>query len=326
MTEPHGIRDEKEEALVAELPVDVTDPQVEPSTTTGDDGVEVAAPMPQRRPLADLWRRFARSKPAVVSLAWLGLVLLVALLAGVLQSSPPFSGGPDALKPPGTPGHWLGTNHLGQDTWSQLVHGARVSLLVGFSVAAAATVIGVLVGALAGFFPGWVDAVLMRFSEFFQTLPRLVLALIIVALFGSGLFGMIVVISILSWPQTARVVRGGVRQVRTAAYVDAARVAGMPSGLIIWREVLPNVLSQIVVIASLDVAMAILTEASLSFFGLGDPNFVSWGGMLFLAQAYLRTGWWLAVFPGLAIASVVLALNLVGDGLNDAMNPRLKER
>jgi peptide/nickel transport system permease protein len=299
----------------AELPVSVA--EVEP--------IDVATAQ-VRRPAADLWRRYARSKPAVVSLVWLVVVLVVAALAGVLQASAPFAGGADALKPPGSPGHLLGTNHLGQDTWSQLLHGSRVSLLVGFSVAAAATVIGVLVGALAGFFPGWIDATLMRLSEFFQTLPRLVLALIIVALFGSSLVGMIVVISILSWPQTARVVRGGVRTVRSAAFVDAARVAGMPSGVIIWREILPNVLSQIVVIASLDVAMAILTEASLSFFGLGDPNFVSWGGMLFQAQAYLRSAWWLALFPGMAIASVVLALNLMGDGLNDALNPRLKER
>ncbi len=308
---------EKVEALSAELPVTVVAPEPD---------LDVADAIGRRRPALELWRRFARSTPAVVSLAWLVIVVLVAVLAGVLQSSPPFSGGPNALKPPGTGGHLLGTNHLGQDTWSQLVHGSRVSLLVGFSVAAAATVIGVLVGALAGFFPGWIDSTLMRLSEFFQTLPRLVLALIIVALFGSSLVGMIVVVSILSWPQTARVVRGGVRTVRSAAFVDAARVAGMPSGVIIWREILPNVLSQIVVIASLDVAMAILTEASLSFFGLGDPNFVSWGGMLFQAQAYLRSAWWLAFFPGLAIASVVLALNLVGDGLNDALNPRLKER
>jgi len=308
---------DRDRALEAELPVTVAEPQ---------PGPESSGQMPRRRPVAELWRRFSRSKPAVASLVWLLVVVLVAAFAGVLQTSDPFSGGADALKPPGTAGHLLGSNHLGQDTWSQLVHGARVSLLVGFAVAAAATVIGVVVGAVAGFFPGWADSVLMRVSEFFQTLPRLVLALIIVALFGSSLVGMIVVVSILSWPQTARVVRGGVRTVRSAAFVDAARVAGMPSGVIIWREILPNVLSQIVVIASLDVAMAILTEASLSFFGLGDPNFVSWGGMLFLAQAYLRSAWWLAVFPGLAIASVVLALNLVGDGLNDAFNPRLKER
>ncbi|OYN98154.1 peptide ABC transporter permease [Enemella evansiae] len=280
----------------------------------------------RERPAGDLWRRFARSRPALISLVWLVLVLLVALFAGLIAPYPPFEGGPDARLPPGSGNHLLGTNHLGQDVFSQLVHGARVSLLVGFSVALAATVIGVLVGAVAGFFGGVVDSVLMRISEFFQTLPRLVLALVIVALFGSGLFGMIVVLSLLSWPQTARVVRSGVQSVRQSAYVDAARVAGMPAGTVILREVLPNVMSSVVVIASLDVAAAILTEASLSFFGLGDPNFVSWGGMLFQAQAYLRTAWWMAVFPGLAIALVVLALNLVGDGLNDALNPRLKER
>lgn len=291
-----------------------------------DTVLETADGLPTRRPFVEFWRRFIRSKPALISLAFLVAVILGAVFADFLQIQPPFSGGPNAQLPPGSAGHPLGTNHLGQDVWSQLVHGARVSLLVGFAVALVATVIGVLVGALAGFFGGWVDALLMRIAEFFQTLPRLVLALIIVALFGSSLFGMIVVISILSWPQTARVVRTGVRTVRTAAFVDAARVAGMPPVTMIVKEILPNVMASIVVIASLDVAAAILTEASLSFFGLGDPNFISWGGMLFQAQAYLRSAWWMAVFPGLAIAAVVLALNLMGDGLNDALNPRLKER
>lgn len=282
--------------------------------------------MLQERPLRDFWYRFFRSKPAVVALAYLALVLLVAVFAGVLSPGDPFRGGLDALNTPGSPGHLLGTNHLGQDVLAQLLYGARVSLLVGFSVASLSTLIGVIIGALAGFFGGWLDNLLMRISEFFQTMPRLVLALIIVALFGSSLQGMIFVVALLSWPQTARVVRTGVQTVRSSAFVDAAKVAGMPPGAMIIREILPNVLASIVVVASLEVAGAILAEASLSFFGLGDPNFVSWGGMLYQAQAYLRAGWWMALFPGLAIAAVVLAFNIVGDGLNDALNPRLKER
>ena len=289
--------------------------------STGPD-----AALAPEQPVREFWYRFTRSKPALVGLVFLVLVILSAIFAGFLAPYQPFSGGNDALKSPGFPGHLLGTNHLGQDVLSQLLHGSRVSLLVGFSVAFLSTLIGVVVGALAGFYGGWADSLLMRVAEFFQTMPRLVLALIIVALFGSSLASLIVVISILSWPQTARVVRTGVQTVRNAAFVDAARVAGMPAGAIIRREILPNVLASIVVTASLEVAGAILTEAALSFFGLGDPNFVSWGGMLFQAQAYLRGGWWMAVFPGSMIALVVLAFNVVGDGLNDALNPWLKER
>lgn len=285
-----------------------------------------AAAVPTERPVAEFWYRYSRSKPAVVSLFFLLVVGLIAILAGVLAPNDPFTGGHNALRPPGSEGYPLGSNHLGNDILSQLLYGARVSLLVGFSVATLSTLIGITIGAIAGFFGGWVDNILMRIAEFFQTLPRLVLALIIVALFGSSLQGMIIVIAILSWPQTARVVRTGVQSVRTSAFVDAARVAGMPPGAMIVREVLPNVLASIVVVASLEVAGAILAEASLSFFGLGDPNFVSWGGMLYQAQAYLSTAWWMAVFPGVAIALVVLAFNIMGDGLNDALNPRLKER
>ncbi|HEU4808600.1 MAG TPA: ABC transporter permease [Homoserinimonas sp.] len=282
--------------------------------------------LPTRNKLSEFWYGFSRSRIAVVALVFVVFVIIIGIFAPLLQTSEPFAGGSDSLVPPLSPGHFLGTDHLGRDVWSQLVNGSRVSLMVGFSVAAAATVIGILVGALAGFFGGWVDSVLMRITEFFQTLPRLVLALIIVALFGSSITMLIFVVSILSWPQTARVVRTGFMTLRSSAFVDAARVSGMPKSSIIFREILPNVLASVVVIASLDVGAAILTEASLSFFGLGDPNLVSWGGMLQQAQQYLSQAWWMAVFPGVAIALVVLAFNVLGDGLNDALNPRLKER
>jgi peptide/nickel transport system permease protein len=274
--------------------------------------------------LGALWYRFTRSKAAVVALAFVALTILVALFAPLIQTSNPFSGGPDAMRPPLTAGHFLGTDHLGRDVYSQLVNGARASLLIGFAVAFAGTVIGVIIGALSGFFGGWVDQVLMRISEFFQTLPRFVLALVIIALFGSSLVTLIFVLSILSWPQTARVARTGFQSLRSAAFVDAARVSGMPRRTIIAREILPNVLSSVIVVGSLDVGGSILIAAGLSFFGLGDPNQVSWGGMLQQAQLYLSQAWWMAVFPGTAIALLVLALNLVGDGLNDALNPRLK--
>lgn len=275
--------------------------------------------------MSDFWYRFSRSPRAVVAAGFVVVVLLLAVAAPLVARADPFSGSPNALLPPFSSGAPLGTDHLGRDIWAQLVYGARVSLAVGVLAATSSVVIGVVVGALAGFFGGAVDATLMRISEFFQTLPRFVLALIIVALFGAGLAKLILVIAILSWPQTARVVRASFLSLREAPFVDAARVGGMGSGAIILYEVLPNVLAPIVVTASLDVAAAILLEAGLGFFGLGDPNLVSWGGMLNQAQQYLRQAWWMSLFPGLAISLVVLAFNVIGDGLNDALNPRLRE-
>jgi peptide/nickel transport system permease protein len=273
----------------------------------------------------EFWYRFSRSPQAVVAAVFVGIVVLLAVAAPLVTHADPFSGSPNALLPPLSPGAPLGTDHLGRDIWAQLVYGARVSLTVGVLAAASSVVIGVVVGALSGFLGGAVDATLMRISEFFQTLPRFVLALIIVALFGAGLAKLIVVIAILSWPQTARVVRASFLSLREAPFVDAARVGGMSTGAIILYEGLPNVMAPIVVTASLDVAAAILLEAGLGFFGLGDPNLISWGGMLNQAQQYLRQAWWMSLFPGLAISLVVLAFNVIGDGLNDALNPRLRE-
>ena len=256
-----------------------------------------------------------------------GVLLLtfsLALAAPLVTAYDPLAGSADALLPPLTPGHPLGTDHLGRDVWSQLVYGARVSLAVGLLAALSATLLGTAVGAAAGYAGGWPDGALMRVAEFFQTLPRLVLALIVVALFGAGVGRLIFVIAILSWPQTARVVRASVLTLREAPFVDAARVAGMGAGAIVASEILPNALAPIVVTGSLDVATAILLEAALGFFGLGDPNRVSWGSMLNQAQPYLRQAWWMAVFPGLAISFVVLSFNVVGDSLNEALNPRLR--
>ncbi len=271
-----------------------------------------------------VWARYRRSRRAVVALGVLLLTFSLALAAPLVTAYDPLAGSADALLPPLTPGHPLGTDHLGRDVWSQLVYGARVSLAVGLLAALSATLLGTAVGAAAGYAGGWPDGALMRGAEFFQTLPRLVLALIVVALFGAGVGRLILVIAILSWPQTARVVRASVLSLREAPFVDAARVGGMGAGAIVASEILPNALAPIVVTGSLDVATAILLEAALGFFGLGDPNRVSWGSMLNQAQPYLRQAWWMAVFPGLAISFVVLSFNVVGDSLNEALNPRLR--
>jgi peptide/nickel transport system permease protein len=275
--------------------------------------------------MSEFWYRYSRSPQAVAAAVFVAVVVFLAVAAPLVARADPFSGTPNALLPPLSPNAPLGTDHLGRDVWAQLVYGSRVSLTVGILAAASSVVIGVVVGAVSGFLGGAVDATLMRISEFFQTLPRFVLALIIVALFGAGLAKLILVIAILSWPQTARVVRASFLSLREAPFVDAARVGGMSTGAIILYEGLPNVLAPIVVTASLDVAAAILLEAGLGYFGLGDPNLVSWGGMLNQAQQYLRQAWWMSLFPGLAISLVVLAFNVIGDGLNDALNPRLRE-
>lgn len=257
-----------------------------------------------------------------IALGWLLLVLLLAIAAPLVTAYDPLSGGDNALQPPLSAGHWLGTDDLGRDIWTRVVYGTRVSLAVGIISAFFAVLIGVVVGAIAGYYGGWADALLMRIAEFFQTLPRFVVALIVIAVFGASLAKMILVIALLSWPQLARVVRATVATLRQSQFVDAARVAGMGHGAIILREILPNVAAPIIVIGSLDIASAILIEASLSFFGLGEPNLVSWGGMLNDAQQYLRSAWWMSAFAGLAIALTVWAFNLLGDALNDALNPR----
>ena len=257
-----------------------------------------------------------------IALGWVLLVLVLAFAAPLVTAYDPLSGGDNALQPPLTAGHWLGTDDLGRDIWARVVYGTRVSLAVGIISAFFAVLIGVVVGAIAGYYGGWADALLMRIAEFFQTLPRFVVALIVIAVFGASLAKMILVIALLSWPQLARVVRATVSSLRQSQFVDAARVAGMGHGAIILREILPNVAAPIIVIGSLDIASAILIEASLSFFGLGEPNLVSWGGMLNDAQQYLRSAWWMSAFAGLAIALTVWAFNLLGDALNDALNPR----
>ncbi|MBS0341018.1 MAG: ABC transporter permease [Proteobacteria bacterium] len=267
-------------------------------------------------------RRLLRRPTTLLALAFLVLLFALALFAPVAGGYDPLVGGDSSLLEPLSPGHWLGTDDLGRDIWARVVFGTRISLTVGVLSALCAVVAGVIVGALAGYFGGWLDTVLMRIAEFFQTLPRFVVALIVIALFGTSVPKMILVIAALSWPQLARVVRASVASLAQSQFVDAARVAGMGHGAIIVREILPNAAAPIIVLGSLDIAMAILIEASLSFFGLGDPNHVSWGAMLNDAQQYLRSAWWMSAFPGLAIALTVLSFNVLGDALNDALNPR----
>ena len=217
----------------------------------------------------------------------------------------------------------LGTDALGRDVLSGLMHGARVSLGLGLVSTVAALLIGVPLGAAAGFFGGWIDDAATRFTELFQTIPSFALAIVIVAILQPSIGSIVLAIALVSWPPVTRLVRGEVLSLRSRDYVHAARTLGTRTGAIIFGQVLPNTVAPIIVLASLMVASAILLESALSFLGLGDPNLITWGYMVGAGRTRLIDAWWISFFPGFAIFLTVLALNLVGEGLSDAMNPRL---
>ena len=216
----------------------------------------------------------------------------------------------------------FGTDTLGRNVAAGIAHGAQVSLMVGSVSTLVALAIGVPLGAVAGYFGGLVDDVLMRITEFFQTVPSFALAIVLVAIFQPSLVSTVAAIAVVGWPPVARLVRGEVLAQRRREYVEAAILAGQSHFTVITRQILPNVVSPIVVLASLMVASAILLESSLSFLGLGDPSIMSWGYMVGAGRTVVRQAWWLSFFPGVAILITVLALNLVGEGLAEALDPR----
>jgi peptide/nickel transport system permease protein len=270
------------------------------------------------------WKTLLRNRGAAIGLVVLAVVIAVALLGPLLYSTSPWRMVQRPFLPPlAVDGFVFGTDALGRDVTAGLVHGARVSLLVGLVSTLVALAVGVPLGAVAGYFGGWADDLLMRFTEFFQTIPSFALAIVLVAILQPSIVSIVAAIAIVSWPPVARLVRGEVLSLRTREYVQAAIVTGQSHKWIIWREILPNALSPIIVLASLMVATAILLESSLSFLGLGDPNLMSWGYMVGAGRTVIRQAWWITVLPGIAILLTVLALNLIGEGLNDALNPRL---
>jgi peptide/nickel transport system permease protein len=277
--------------------------------------------------MSGFWRRFSRNAGAVLGLALLILVIVVALLAPLLYPVSPWQmTGAPLLEPFEERAFPLGTDMLGRDIAAGLVHGTRVSLLVGTVSTFCAVLVGIGVGGIAGYFSGWIDDILMRITEFFQTIPQLAMAVVLVAIFTPSLASIVTAIALVSWPPVARLVRAEVLSLREREFVEAARVLGRPTHLILLDDILPNTLPPVIVTATLMIATAILTEAALSFLGLGDRNFMSWGFMIGAARAMLREAPWLSVMPGLAILLTVLAVNLVGEGLGDALNPRLRSR
>jgi peptide/nickel transport system permease protein len=264
---------------------------------------------------------FSRPIPRV-GLVIFAVIVALALLAPLLFGRGPFIIVGMPLLPPGAPGLLAGSDVLGRDMAVGLAYGARISLLVGITSTLCAVGIGVLLGAVAGYYGGWLDDLLMRVTEFFQIIPSFVLLMVLVAFLQPSLSSTVIGIALVTWPQVARVVRGEFLSLRGREFVQAARTLGMRDARIIFTQVLPNALPPIIVVGSMMVGSAILTESALSFLGLGDPNLLSWGSMIGGSRSAMWVAWWTTVLPGLAIMITVLALNFIGDGLNDALNPR----
>lgn len=275
-----------------------------------------------RRPT--FWQRYRRNKTAVFGLGILILVVLTGLIGPLLYPVDPWDVTARPFLWPGEDQeHLLGSDVLGRDVLSGLIHGARVSLAIGLAATAAAVAIGVAVGSVAGYFRGLVDDAFMRVTEVFQTIPNFIFVIVLVALFQPSVLTIIIAISVVSWPPVARLVRGQFLTLRQRAFVESCVVIGMSTPRIILTQILPNCIAPVTVTASIMVATAILVEAGLAFLGLGDPNVMSWGAMIGFGRQSLRTAWYLAAIPGVAIQLTVLSISFVGEGLNDALNTRL---
>lgn len=269
------------------------------------------------------WR--PRSPSALAGALLLGLVLLMSLTASWLYPGDPLDMVAEPfLRPFQQAAHPLGTDMLGRDLSAGIFHGARASLTVACVATGLSLLLGVVGGVLAGYVGGWVDAVVVRVSEFFQTVPPFLFALAIVAILQPTLTSIAVAIGVTSWPGLARLVRAEALKLRHSEMVQASVALGASDAWILWRDILPNVLTPVLVSSSLMVATAILTESSLAFLGLGDPNVASWGNMVGAGREVLRTDWYVATVPGLAIVVTVLGLNLLGDGLSDLLDPRAR--
>lgn len=272
------------------------------------------------------WKLFARNRSAVFGLVVLVAVVAVAAAASRLYPQDPFRLVGASMSPPGENGFLLGSDTLGRDVAAGMAYGARVSLMIGLLATTVAVLLGATLGAVAGYFGGLVDDVVMRVTEMFQTIPSFLFAILLVAILKPSIRSIVIAIAVVSWPAVARLVRGEFMSMRNREFVQACHIVGMGDVRIMLREILPNCLSPIIVTGSLMVATAILVESGLSFLGLGDPNVISWGFQIGAGRTVLRSAWWVCTFPGIAILLTVLAINLVGEGLNDALNPRLRER
>jgi ABC-type dipeptide/oligopeptide/nickel transport system permease subunit len=298
------------------------------NTTTSDltDQLTLIAATPRGR----LWRKFTRNPVGLIG----GLILLTVVGGAILADQlAPHEPNKQRLLSRFTPPFWvtggnftypLGTDNVGRDIWSRILHGSRMSLVVGISAVGISLLIGVTLGLLSGFLGGGADVVIMALVDIMLAFPQIILAFAMVAVLGPSIGNIILVIGLTGWERYARVVRAEVLALREREFVQAARAIGVPTATIIVRHVLPNTFSSVIVMATLQIAQAILAEAALSFLGLGTGrNYPSWGQMISLGRDYINVAWWISTFPGLAILLTVLAINLVGDRIRDVRDPRV---
>jgi len=270
-------------------------------------------------------RRYASNYAAVAGLVILLLVIVIALVAPFVYASPWDMVAAPLIPPFTDAAHPFGTDMLGRDITAGLAWGAQMSLLVGLVSTAVALIFGIIVGSIAGYFGGLIDDVLMRFTEFFQTIPQLAMAVVLVAVLRPSIYSIMGAIAIVAWPPAARLVRGEFLSLRQREFVQASIVIGQPTRRVIFSQILPNAMAPVIVSATFMVATAILTEAALSFLGLGDRNMMSWGFMIGAARTMIRQAPWMIIWPGLAILLTVLSINLIGGGLSDALNPHMRK-
>lgn len=277
-------------------------------------------------PLAEFAAMFFANYAAVVGLVLLIAILVFTFVGPNFHPTDPFEMVWAPFSLPGEEGYLFGTDYLGRDILAAMMAGGQVSMAIGLAAALISLIIGVTVGAFAGYYGGFIEEALMRFTEFFQVLPTLLFSMVIVALFGASLFTVTFAIGVVSWTAVARVTRSEFLRIRELEYVAAARAGSAGDGYLIFRVILPNALPPIIVQANLMVGSAILFEAALSFLGLSDPNVMSWGQVIGSNRPYILDAGFAVAIPGLAIFLTVLAISLIGDGLNDALNPKLRRR
>ena len=274
-------------------------------------------------PLQQFWRRFSENRFAVAGLFVIVILFVISLCAPFITPyNPNAIDAWHVLLPPSS-GHWFGTDELGRDVFTRIIFGARVSLKVGFVAVGIAVLIGTVIGLFAGFYGGWVDSVLMRIVDIMLCFPTFFLILAVIAMLEPSIYYIMIIIGLTGWMGVARLVRAEVLSLKSRDFVSAARVLGASDCRIIFRHILPNALSPVLVSATLGVAGAILTESALSFLGIGvQPPTPSWGNILTSGKDYIEFAWWLSLYPGLAILITVLSYNLVGEGIRDALDPR----
>lgn len=271
------------------------------------------------------WKRFSKNKGAVAGLVVFLLIVLIAVFAPFIAPYGEYDNSFSLREAPSW-AHPFGTDELGRDVLSRTIYGARVSLIVGVAAALLSTFIGVVIGCIAGYTNRFASSALLKVTEAFQMLPMFFVGILLSAIFGPSLTLIVMVIGFMGWPSCARVVRGEFLSLREQEFVTAARSIGCKKFSIMFQEIMPSVMPQIIVNASMRMASAIMMEATLNFFGCGDPLQVSWGKLLNDSRNYLSSMPWASIAPGLAVLITVLSINLLGDGLNDALNPKLRER